>query len=84
MITNAIINVLLAPVNILLDLLPAVDVSIPADAFNSMSSVFDCIGFVLPVSAICPVLLMCIGLKTARSVMALVVRIKSFIPTMGA
>lgn len=84
MITNAIVDVLLAPVLLLVDLLPAVDVSIPDNAFNSMSSVFDCIGFVLPVAAICPVLAMRIGLKTARSVMALVVRIKSFIPTMGA
>ena len=84
MITNAIVNVLLAPVLILVELLPAVDVSIPDTAFNNMASVFDCIGFVLPVSVICPVLVMRIGLKTARSVMALVVRIKSFIPTMGA
>lgn len=84
MITNAIVDVLLAPVLILVDLLPAVDVSIPDTAFNNMSSAFDCIGFVLPVSVICPVLVMRIGLKTARSVMALVVRIKSFIPTMGA
>ena len=44
MITNAIVNVLLAPVLILVDLLPAVDVSIPDTAFNNMSSVFDCIG----------------------------------------
>ncbi len=84
MITNAIVDVLLSPVLILVDLLPAVDVSIPDTAFNNMSSVFDCIGFVLPVSVICPVLVMRIGLKIARSVMALVVRIKSFIPTMGA
>ena len=55
MITNAIVDVLLSPVLILVDLLPAVDVSIPDTAFNNMSSVFDCIGFVLPVSVISPV-----------------------------
>ncbi len=84
MITNAIISVFLAPTLLLLDLLPSVNVTIPDNAFDTMASAFDCIGFVLPVSTICAVIAFKFALKNAHIVMALVVRIKSFIPTMGA
>ena len=84
MITEAILNVLLTPTKVLLGLLPAVDVSIPDNAFDNANSFFGALGFFLPLTWIAPIIAMKIALKSARIFMALIVRIKSFIPTMGA
>lgn len=68
----------------LISLLPVVDFTIPDGAFNTLVSAMRSLGYLLPVSALLPIIAIKISLKGVRIVMALIVRIKSFIPTMGA
>ena len=84
MITKAILYALCSPVLLLLDLLPSVSVTLPNDIFSSMDSLFSALGFILPMTTLCIIIASKITLKLAKITIAFVVRIKSFIPTMGA
>lgn len=84
MITKAILYTLCSPVLLLLDLLPSVSVTLPNDIFSSMDSLFSSLGFILPMTTLCIIISSKITLKLAKITIAFVVRIKSFIPTMGA
>lgn len=85
MITDLLINILLfVPVN-LLKLIPDLtfDLNFDADMFESFKDMVVCLDYVLPIS----VLLGCFAVKIAVRVWqlpyAILIRIKSFIPTMG-
>ncbi len=84
MITEAIFNVLLAPLLLLVEAIPAIPFTIPSGAFNGMSSTFGALGYFLPMAALSPIIIAIFTFKIAKITMALIVRIKSFIPTMGA
>ena len=84
MIIDALFSVLLAPIKLLLSALPTIGYSLPDGIFNSIVDTFAFIGYVLPIESI----LMCLSIRLAlisfRATMAVVVRVKSFIPTMGS
>lgn len=84
MITKAILYVICSPILLLLDLLPSVSVTLPNDIFASMDSLFSSLGFILPMTSLCIIIASKITLKLAKITMALIVRIKSFVPTMGS
>lgn len=84
MITETILNVLCSPLLLLLDILPSVSVTIPDSIFAQLDSFFGLLGYVFPMASLCTILGIKISLKLAKITVALVVRIKSFIPTMGA
>lgn len=86
MITEKIISIFTAPVLGLLGLLP--DVS--SDFMNGWSyvkeiltSIFTGIGCFIPLASLAPLFYAVILLHTFRLVLAVVVRIKSFIPLLG-
>lgn len=84
MITQAILYVICTPVLLLLDILPNVSVEIPSTAFDNIDSFFSLLGYVFPMTTLVTIIGIKISLKLAKITIALIVRIKSFIPTMGA
>lgn len=83
MITETLIDLLLKPVLLLLDAMPVFSVSFPSVVFDPLVSIINTLGYVVPVKALLPILLISSLLKTAQILWAFIIRVKSFIPTMG-
>ena len=62
---------------------PAVMLTIPDDAFDTVKSGMQSLGYILPIKWLLPIIVTKMSVKAARVVMAIIVRVKSFIPTMG-
>lgn len=84
MITDKILDVLFYLPLLLFKALPAVDFSIPDNVYNGIETFCTNIGYVVPINALLPILVTSFALSTFQIAWALVIRIKSFIPTMGA
>lgn len=84
MITELIINFIFLPVNALISLLPDVSFSIPKEAFDGLNNILGLLGFMFPIKGLLAILGISISIKLFHIIWALVIRIKSFIPTMGA
>lgn len=66
-----------------IDLIPSADFKLPDTSFDILNSTFACIGFLLPVGAITPIVVY-IGLREAfRLAYAVWLVIKSYIPTIS-
>lgn len=86
MITDVFINVLLLPIYGLLELLslPVVgNIAIPDDAFEALKKILLNIGYIVPLSSLIPILVISFTLDHFTAIWALILRIKSFIPTFG-
>lgn len=83
MITQAIFDVLLFPVLVLLKSMPSFTLSLPSVVFDPLVSVVNSLGYVVPVKKLLPILVMSSTLQAAQTGWALMLRFKSFIPTMG-
>ncbi|HOE39619.1 MAG TPA: hypothetical protein PLY69_08560 [Bacteroidales bacterium] len=84
MITEALINVFLFLPKLLLQSLPDIDISIPKDVFNTLQNFLLNLEYIFPIVELLPILVISISLSLFKIAWALVIRIKSFIPTMGA
>ena len=84
MLIEAVFSLLLFLPEFLLSLLPEVSIELPENVMEGAGTIFGAIGFFFPVAALLPIIIISISLDIFRIVMAIVVRIKSFIPTMGA
>lgn len=84
MITEALINVFLFLPKLLLQALPDVDISIPKDVFDTLQNFLLNLEYIFPIVELLPILVISISLSLFKIAWALVIRIKSFIPTMGA
>lgn len=84
MITEAILNVLAFIPNLLLDSISSVEISISNDVFNGLNSIFNCLGFLFPISGLLLILVLSFSIKGFQIIWSIVLRVKSFIPTMGA
>lgn len=84
MITELLLNIFCTPLLLLLDVLPSITVTIPNNAFTSINSLFSTLGYIFPMSTYVIIIGLKTSFKLAKITIALVVRIKSFIPTMGA
>lgn len=84
MITEALINVFLFLPKLLLQALPDIDISIPKDVFDTLQNFLLNLGYIFPIVELLPILVISISLSLFKIAWALVIRIKSFIPTMGA
>lgn len=84
MITEALINVFLFLPKLLLQALPDIDISIPKDVFNTLQNFLLNLEYIFPIVELLPILVISISLSLFKIAWALVIRIKSFIPTMGA
>ena len=84
MLIDSFISIVFSPVYALLSLLPDIDLSLPDNIFDSISSVLANVAYVLPVVSLLPIFVISLSLSIFRATWALIIRIKSFIPTMGA
>ena len=84
MITEGILNILAFMPNLLLDNLGFVSLSIPSNIFDGLNSIFNCLGFLFPISGLLVILGISFTIKNFQIIWSIVLRIKSFIPTMGS
>lgn len=84
MITEGILNILAFVPNLLLDNMEGVSLSIPDNIFDGLNSIFNCLGFLFPISGLLIILGISFSIKTFQIIWSIILRIKSFIPTMGA
>lgn len=86
MITNAIFSVFNFITETLLSLLalPVVgNLSVPADSFEALKKILANIAYIVPVNHFMVMLGFSFVLANFKTIWALILRIKSFIPTMG-
>ena len=79
MITEGILNILAFLPNLLLDSLGSISLSIPSNIFDG-----NCLGFIFPISGLLVILGVSFTIKNFQIIWSLILRIKSFIPSMGA
>lgn len=84
MLFQSIFDFIVQFITDLLNELPTLEVSIPQNIFNIVNTVFACVGYFLPMSYLMPVYILYFSMDFIRIIVALIVRVKSFIPTMGA
>lgn len=84
MIIDSILNLIFGPLALLLDLLPDLDLEIPNDIYGPLEDAFEGVSYVFPIVPLLPIIISSTALSVFRVVWACVIRIKSFIPTMGA
>lgn len=84
MITEGILNILAFIPNLLLDNLGSISLSIPSNIFDGLNSIFNCLGFLFPISGLLVILGISFTIKNFQIIWSIVLRIKSFIPTMGS
>lgn len=84
MIIEEILKFFALPCNLLIDALPTFSIEIPQGAFDTLMTVVKSASYVIPFQFLLPILAISFGLKTSQIVWAIIIRVKSFIPTMGA
>lgn len=84
MITEGILNILAFLPNLLLDSLGSISLSIPSNIFDGLNSIFNCLGFIFPISGLLVILGVSFTINNFQIIWSLILRIKSFIPSMGA
>ena len=84
MITDSLLNIFVDFVNSLIDMLPTVAYNLPPGILDTSEMLFSNIGYVMPMSGLMPLFVFLIALNNFKLILAIIVRIKSFIPTMGS
>lgn len=84
MITEGILNILAFIPNALLDSMNSISISIPDNIFVGLDSIFNCLGFLFPISGLLIILTLSFTIKSFQIIWSIILRVKSFIPTMGA
>jgi hypothetical protein len=83
MITESILNIFMFIPRIIIGLLPTIPAKIPENVFSTVDNLLYGIGYVLPMTALAPIFIISFAIDGFRVIMAIIVRIKSFIPTLG-
>lgn len=86
MITDAIINILVSPLYLVFNLMPLdsiPDLVLPDDVFNGISGFLANVAYIIPINGLLPILILGWALDNFNIIWSLILRIKSFIPTMG-
>ena len=65
------------------ELLPTIDITIPDGVFSVLPNLLNGIGYFIPVRGLLPILLFSISIHSFRFVYKVILRIKSFIPTIS-
>lgn len=86
MITDALINAFLFLPTLLLTSLDCLDFdfSLPTGIYDTLYNISKGVAFVLPLPFLISIFAIKLGIHSFRFIWSLVIRIKSFIPTMGA
>lgn len=83
MIIDSILSFILSIPNALLDGLPDVDLSAVGSGMSYLNSILAYIGYFIPISELIPLMVIELAVIGFKIVWAIVLRVKSFIPTMG-
>ena len=83
MITDAILSFLYFCIAGLIDLMPDFNVMLPEGPLELLDGVFSCLGFLLPMQVITPILAYIIARNSFRLVYSVWLVIKSYIPTIS-
>lgn len=86
MIIDTLINILLFPLKTFISTLdvPFENFVVPSEDIDFLKDFLAVICWVFPVAKLMPILVISTALNTFRVVWAIIIRIKSFIPFMGA
>jgi hypothetical protein len=84
MIVDLILDLILSVPIALLEALPDINLEISANVFDGIETFFANVAYALPVVQLLPILIISNALMLFRVAWAIVIRVKSFIPTMGA
>ena len=84
MIFDIFIKLFTAPMKLFLQSIPTISVTIPEDVLTQILEYIKLACYFLPVKTIVAILTINLAIWTFKITMAIVVRVKSFIPTMGA
>lgn len=84
MIVDAILNVILAIPTLLLDFMGELSIEIPSGIISWLDSMVYCLAYLLPISTILVIIVVEFSLMGFHIAWAIILRIKGFIPTMGA
>jgi len=84
MITDAILTFLYDCISGLIDMMPTIDFTLPEGSFELLNSTFACLGYLLPMHVITPILGYIVARETFRMTYAVWLVIKSYIPTISA
>jgi len=83
MITDAILTFFLDCISGFIDLMPAIDFTLPEGSFELLNSTFACLGYLLPMHIIGPILAYVMAREGFRIAYAVWLVIKSYIPTIS-
>jgi len=84
MITGTIIQFFLTFCKSLIISLPALEFALPSNIFQAANSLFGLLGYFFPVAALTPILLASLAVDNFRLFYAILLRIKSLIPTISS
>lgn len=84
MFIDKLIQVFISPIFILINWLPEFTFTIPDHIASTIVSIFGAISYIVPWKGLLPIFSISCALIGARLTWAILLRIKSFIPTMGA
>lgn len=83
MISKLLLDILMFVPNLILESLPEFSISLPNGVFSGLKTLCAFISW-FPISELMPIVITSVSLQAFRNVWALLIRVKSFIPTMGA
>lgn len=83
MIFTAIINLFLNLFKGFINLLPTINITIPSGICTTIANFFAGVTYFFPIRALLPILIFSISLVGFKIVYSLILKVKSFIPTMG-
>lgn len=84
MLIELILGAFIALANGIISLFPTINIDIPSNVLQAGTAIFKGVGYFIPIAGLVPILLINIAIDGFKLIMAIVVRIKSFIPTMGS
>lgn len=84
MIVDFLLEQLTAFPMFLIGMLPDVNIAIPDNVFNWLFDVANAVGYLLPIKGLLGILTLSLSIKGVQIAWAILLRVKSFIPTMGA
>lgn len=83
MVFDTLINFLVSPVTWLINLLPDMDFTVNTNVMADVFDLFRCLGYVIPWAGLLPIFTISLTYLFCRLAWAVVLRVKSFIPTLG-
>ncbi len=69
--------------NLFINNIDTFELTIPDVVYSAMDMLFSALGYLFPVKQLLPILVVSGSISFVRLIVAVIVRIKSFIPTMG-